>query len=784
MTSRERVAREAFLLTRHWRDTPDGVEIVFWAASNQGPMRLRFERQEPLFFVERDAEIPPAILSESDARRQPVELENLEGCPVDALYFRSQHQLAAAAGRLRSAGLSVSESDLKPADRFLMERFITGGVHVEGHLESHGTYVEFRNAKVRPERFRPQFRLLSLDIETSDWDGDLYSISLTEGPRARVFLKESSRWQKHHRQALEPKDHGTHLSVHPDEKHLLGAFFQWLNEYDPDVLIGWNVVQFDLEFIAERCRRYRIPFALGRGRDPATILPASGPTQKTVARIPGRVVLDGIDVLRAATWIFEDFRLEAVARELLGRGKLIEDETGKLAEIRRLYREAPDALVAYNLEDCRLAEAVFEEARLIDFALERTELTGLNLDRVGGSAAAFDHLYLPRLHRRGYVAPDVTHHGPAEESPGGYLIDSKPGLYQNVLVLDFKSLYPSIIRTFKIDPLGMKAPGADRIPGFRGASFSRDQHILPDLIAELWNSRDEAKAKRDAPLSRAIKIIMNSFYGVLGSTGCRFFDPRLASSITLRGHDILTRSWQWIEAQGHSVIYGDTDSLFVLMGPGPGEREAKELGGRLASALNSFWSKSLTEEHGVESFLEVQFETHYLRFFMPTIRGSEEGSKKRYAGLVRRGNGFAVRFVGLEAVRSDWTPLARRFQRELFRRVFQDEPFEGFIRETAEELRAGQRDHELAYRKRLRRRLEDYRKNVPPHVQAARKSKRPGRWVSYIVTRNGPEPTDNNPSPPDYEHYVDRQLAPAADALLQLKGTSVKKILDLQMSLF
>ena len=92
-------------------------------------------------------------------------------------------------------------------------------------------------------------------------------------------------------------------------------------------------------------------------------------------------------------------------------------------------------------------------------------------------------------------------------------MDSKPGLYDNVLVLDFKSLYPSIIRTFKIDPLGLaiglSEPESPAIPGFAGARFSRDNYILPDLVTQLWKDRDMAKQHKDAPLSYAIKIIMN-----------------------------------------------------------------------------------------------------------------------------------------------------------------------------------------------------------------------------------------------------------------------------------
>jgi len=321
------------------------------------------------------------------------------------------------------------------------------------------------------------------------------------------------------------------------------------------------------------------------------------------------------------------------------------------------------------------------------------------------------------------VAPDVERRTAVVMSPGGYVLDSEPGLFDNVLVLDFKSLYPSIIRTFRVDPLGLAEASTevDPLPGFEGARFSRESHILPGLIEELWRARDRAKSAGNEATSRAIKIIMNSFYGVLGTPGCRFFDPKLAASITLRGHDIITTSKKWIEARGRNVIYGDTDSLFVLLGPGLTEEECRGIGDDLARFLNRAWAEEIARRHRIESFLELEFEKHYLRFFMPTIRGSELGSKKRYAGLSRRGGELELEFTGLEAVRSDWTPLAREFQRELYRRVFHDEPFEEYVRATADALFSGRRDRDLVYRKRLRRRLEDYEKNVPPHVQAARK---------------------------------------------------------------
>jgi DNA polymerase II len=728
---------------------------------------------------------------ELGCRSRPLSLRTLDGRPVDAIYFRSRRGLVDAKRALADRGVDLYESDVKPSDRFLMEHFITGGLEVRGEYVQHPGYRTYRNPKVVPASHRPELTVLAIDIETDGYEERLVSICGSTGGRSRVFLLRSPDWdERTHGDRVNELESHIELSVHHDETTLLEEFFAFLGTADPDVLIGWNVIDFDLQLLERVCRRLNLAFAAGRGKDRATILAPSTPGGKRVARIPGRAVLDGIDTLRTATWSFEEFGLDYVARELLGRGKRIEERgSDRVAEIQRLYREEPWELVRYNAEDCRLVEEIFEKTLLMDFVLERAQLTGLGLDRVGGSVAAFDNLYLPRLHRKGRVARDVEHRTAAVMSPGGYVLDSEPGLFDNVLVLDFKSLYPSIIRTFRVDPLGLAeaASESDPLPGFEGARFSREQHILPGLIEELWRARDRAKAAGNDATSRAIKIIMNSFYGVLGTPGCRFFEPKLAASITRRGHDIITTSRKWIEARGRNVIYGDTDSLFVLLGPGPTEEECRGIGEELARYLNRAWAEELERLYRIDSFLELEFETHYLRFFMPTIRGSELGSKKRYAGLIRRKGEIVLEFTGLEAVRSDWTPLAREFQRELYRRVFHEEPFEDYVRETADALFSGRRDRDLVYRKRLRRRLEDYEKNVPPHVQAARKSKerdRTERWIRYIVTVHGPEPLDSAHSPLDYQHYLDRQLAPAADALLRWKGTSVEAILDTQLRLF
>ena len=334
-----------------------------------------------------------------------------------------------------------------------------------------------------------------------------------------------------------------------------------------------------------------------------------------------------------------------------------------------------------------------------------------------------------------------------------------------------------------------QAEADDIVPGFDGASFSKNENILPDIIATLWQARDQAKREKNASLSQAIKIIMNSFYGVLGTSGCRIHDSRLTSSITKRSHEIILQTVKLIEAEGYKVIYGDTDSVFVSLRQSSDNETASDIGTRLVNLVNQYWTSHLRQDYGIESYLEMEFETHFSRFFMPTVRGSEEGSKKRYAGLViDEQSQRSIQYKGLESVRTDWTALARYFQQKLYQLVFDDEEYEQYVRDTVEALNNGQLDSQLVYRKRLRKRLSEYVKNVPPHAQAAIKAesifKRKGElprynnksWIEYVITVNGAETLECQSSKLDYEHYIERQLTPIADTILNAIGSSMEAV--------
>jgi DNA polymerase II len=778
---------QGFILTRNWRDAGTGVELEFWFATEDGPVCALVTDQRSVFFVA-NSELSQArelLRGEVGLEFKPVALKSFQLDSVEGIYFRSHRQARRCADTLNNAGLNPLEADINPAERYLMERFINGSAALQGESRLQGQHIVFDNPRIKSCDYRPQLRVVSYDIETAMEGLHLYSIavhSVYQGRETRrVFM-------------LGEGVELDYVSCFSSQSLLLQAFMAWVAEYDPDVLIGWNVVNFDTWYLQRLADKLRLQLKLGRGGRKAHWRLLDDDGERRAVQLRGRVILDGIELLRAAFYRFESFSLENVSRQLLGEGKLIQggDRGG---EITRLFEQDKTRLAQYNLKDCELVSEIFTTTALIDFAVARSHMTGLNIDRMGGSVASFDNLYLPRLHRSGYVAPNASVDHIA--SPGGFVLDSSPGIYDHVLVLDFKSLYPSIIRTFCIDPLGLAigssgtVPETDTVPGFLEARFVRSGHILPGLIQHLWQQRDQARRDGDAPLSQAIKIIMNSFYGVLGTPGCRFFDARLASSITRRGHQILLRSRDYIEENGHRVIYGDTDSVFVWVQDVDDDAAAEEIGEQLQQKLNAFWEQELQREYGLQSMLELEFETHYKRFLMPTVRGSDKGSKKRYAGVIAGENGDTLVFKGLENVRTDWTLVAREFQEELYRRIFAQLPFEDYVRELTAEVRAGYLDHQLVYRKRLRRKLTDYQRNVPPHVQAARLCEARGlavptrgSWVEYVITTSGAEPVEKRLAPLDYQHYVDRQLEPVADGILGFVDSSFRGLVDKQIALF
>ncbi len=752
----------------------------------------------PALFVPR-ADLDRALEALSSALpRQPApavadDWSDMGGAPLARICVAPGSQRAAERA-LASAGLALAGIDRRRADEELAALGIRGPVLLRGEPRP-GKRVDL--VFVEPELESPpvaeggahigdRLRWIALDLET-DRGGRVLAASLAEEGLAGevLFLQGEGR---------APSSPG--IESFPDEASLLGALAARLVRRDPDVITGWNVIDFDFKVLIERCAALGLAFDAGRTDEPASFVERPG--RKPILDLPGRAVLDAMRLARGSGSRFEDLSLETVAREVLGEGKSVASRgEAKLEELDALRARDPDAFCAYCLRDSELVLRILSKTGLGRLTARRAGLTGVSLDLAWTSIPAFERVYGSALRSRRVAIPPKAERR-VSGAAGGTVLEARAGVFPRVLVLDFRSLYPSIMRTFNVDPLAyeraLSRPSADDIVAPNGARFEREAGVMPGLIAEYAGEREKALAAGDEVAAYVYKILQNSFYGVLGSEGCRYARTELAGAITSFGKKFLTMSRDFFEARGKAVLYGDTDSVFVLSGlpeaPGGGDFDGLMAMGRAAAdELNAEIARRVRDEYGLPSLLRIRCEKAYASFIIPRLKSETgrlkpeapageggRGRSKGYAGLLLGPDGSrSVEVKGMEAVRSDFTALARDFQVRLLELAFSGmgEPaLRDFCRAEESALRRGERDGKLVYRKMLRRQADEYASETP-QVRAARLmgwTARRGR-VSYVMTAAGAEPVDGRSGAAlDYDHYASKQLLPIAVSIADAIG--------------
>lgn len=752
------------------------------------PIRIVFSDQKPVFFVLRESRFDRRQVGAFE--RKEVGLKSFDQSDVDALYFENSERQKKGRETLEDLGVRTFEADVRAHERFLMERFIYGEVLLPLDLKHADLQklitLENPEFQVPSDVFPsvPPFYMLSLDIETGQ-NGELYSVAFhglntqtSEKLLAKVIMLDDREMEKveGHTSPLEECDY----QVVESEKRLLQETINLINDFDPDILIGWHVIGFDLKFLERKCYQHGMTLQIARTDRPIEIIERKG--VGFFAECEGRVVIDGPQALRSAFYQFESFKLDNVAHELLGEGKDISSSgEQKVQEIERRFREDKHSLALYNFLDTELVSKIFLKTKLIDHLWRRVQYSGLMLNRLGVSTSAFDFFFLPKLHRKGFVAPNVLDIKRTEHTSGGHVISSQIGLHEHVVVLDFTSLYPSLIRTFHIDPYSRLVIDRDPLRNPSGIFFSRKEHLLAERISRLMKLREKAQSKGDQSLSQALKILMNSFYGIMGSTRSRFYHADLPRAITDSARWCLEKTTSFLESEGYQVIYGDTDSVFVKLKDLERMRPFEKTE-RILTKVNQYFKELVEREFQTESFLHLKLDKYYRKIFFSPLRNTSSigddsevsGAKKRYVGLLKKPSGDEeLNFVGMEFIRSDWTKLAKSFQYQLFSKFFDDENIEDFIKKTVDQLKAGEFDEFLIYEKRLSKRPWEYSKSIPVHVKAAllltREEQERVRTISYIMTRRGPRPLSFGDSDFDYQHYIDKQIRPLAQVVLQVK---------------
>lgn len=584
------------------------------------------------------------------------------------------------------------EADIPFATRFMIDCGLTGGVIAPG------VYADYR--EIRPADIYAPARVCMLDIECEDqrgfpeptrdaiicitcWDSylDRYATFFAPSPgqeEGTIQLKSATPRASG---CFDPSRH--EVKVYPTETEMLKGFIDYIRETDPDILSGWNFLEFDLPYIKRRMEALSL--------SPAMLARLEGDVERLAVR--GRATFDLLPAYRKmhATQK-ESYRLDAVAEAEVGQTKI--RYTGTISD---LWKRDPCLLVEYNHKDVELCVAINEKNRIIEFYREIARYVGCPLEKTLNSSNVIDIFVLRKAHGR-YVLPSKGY-APAEEFEGATVFDPSRGVKENVVVLDLKSLYPMAMMTINASPETKDPQGELRAPNgvrFKKAPDGLTRSIISDLLME----RDEKKATRNRyPFGSAeyvlydmqqnvLKVIMNTYYGVSGYTRFRLFDREIGAAITSVGRAIIEHTRRVIESLGSHVIYGDTDSCMVAL-PGLNREETIKKAREIEAALNASYAEFARDELNADThYFSIKFEKVYKRFF-------QAGRKKRYAGHLVWKEGATVDeidIVGFEIRRSDYPLVTKVVQRKVMELILRGEGYDAvkkYLGAVIRDFRAG-----------------------------------------------------------------------------------------------
>ncbi len=659
----------------------------------------------------------------------------------------------------KNLGLAVRfEAEPEPAE--VAELYSVGRVVRVVHTE---------DSDIRPiDPFRPPLTILSFDIENAIRERTIFTIcgKVDRGAKGKTGFRLRAA----------------------DEREILREFVRIVREEDPDVITGYNIGGYDIPLLIERARALGLPpLVLGRDRGEAK------DAGERLWRAAGRVFADAWWSARRELRPKQE-SLQFVSRLLLGDKKMDVDRRNISEE----WARDPERVMEYCEHDADLALRILQRLRAIDKAADLATVAHLPLEEgLNGRTSLFiDAMLIPRADRERVGVPPT--HRARREAPieGGYVHAIRPGIYRWVSVLDFKSMYPSIIISRNICFTTLSPTGATRSPdgGARFLTPAERVGIVPRILRELLADRDrfrrlarEATADEQREyfdgLQNAVKILMNSFYGVLASSFYRFTNKDIGAAITAFARESITSIIRALESEGHEVVYSDTDSVFVRS-PTPSLEGARAFGEDV--------SRRFTHE-GVT----FEFQSVYESLF-------SHGAKKRYVGRTAWPKEELV-IRGYETRRTDAFDYQSEALLEVFDLVLKGETDRAVTR--ARELVARCRDGEVPVERlvvaRSVRAEEEYNeatRDALPFLRVFRRLKAegydviPGMKVAWIVTDARRTPQEIEPwvdgrpftARPDFGYYADRVAQTLArvtevfdwDAASLLRGSHQRRLVE------
>lgn len=570
------------------------------------------------------------------------------------------------------------EADIPFATRFMIDQGITSGVRIPSGINP------VPCNQVIPVRVNAPIRSCIIDIECQDdkgglpdperdaiicitaWDSfdDAYTTFILQNDQKSITPDLIATTGPLESGCFRSSCH--QVQIFQTEKELLIGFARYINEKNPDLLTGWNFIDFDLPFILGRIRKQNLPTD--------SIARLKGPSERSTIR--GRIEFDLLAAYkRMQSSKLDSYRLDAVGEREVGDVKAFHYSPGMTTSF---WRDSPAQLIEYNFKDVELCVKINQKNNIIDFYQEIARYVGCPLDRTLNSSNVID-IYILRkafgkmvLPSKGFTAGD--------EFEGATVFDPSHGLKENVVVLDLKSLYPMAMMTINASP-ETKDPEGDLVAP-NGIRFkSHPDGLTRSIISELLKERDDKKNTRNKYAfgspeyhlydmqQNVIKVIMNTYYGVSGYSRFRLYDREIGAAVTSVGRAIIEHTRSIIESKGYSVIYGDTDSCMVQLPPGNLEQTiqiARSIEGELNGSYDTFAQEILHADH---HYFSIKFEKVYRRFF-------QGGKKKRYAGnlIWKEGKDVdEIDMVGFEAKRSDSPLLTREVMKEVMNRILKGE---------------------------------------------------------------------------------------------------------------
>lgn len=681
-------------------------------------------------------------------RREPVRLWH-EGRDRDCVRVtvRFPFEVPKFRSRMQQMGITVLAADIPFSMRFMYDMDLGGCTRVLGREADEATAKRYTTELVvvaggfeAIEDFKPNLKILSFDIENSLRDDAASKKQRLPGGRVFTICL-----------AVRNPDGEivTEALVDEDEQAMLLSFLDAVERHDPDVITGYNIDGYDIPYVFDRLAAYGRRTDLGRDRGEVSQV------NNRFWRAHGRIIADAWwNVKRELRPKRE--RLADVAELVLGESKLDVD-TSRIDEE---WERDQELVVEYCVQDAVLALRILERIAVLEKMQDLATVSKLPLDDVinGRTSQLIDSIFIRKADRANVGVPLTRRTSRDTKIEGAYVHSLKPGLYHWIITLDFKAMYPSIIiaNNMCFTTLSEEGTITTPIPGVRFLEPEVRQGLLPEILEGLMKERDAIKAKMKAAadpverryydgLQEAVKILMNSFYGVFASAFYRFTNRKIGESITAFARENIKAVIHDLEEEGLSVIYSDTDSVFIES-PHEGVNPNVEFGKGLA--------KKYSRYGGTLEFEKVMdpFFTH--------------GAKKRYVGRVMWPEETTL-VRGYETRRTDAFDYQTEALESVFERILEGD-IDGAIqtsKDYVERVRKGDVETEALV---ISRTVKDDSSYANPeglvHVQAAKKYRAageefvPGMKVSYVVVESpGKSRQEVEPwiSGRPFEHKVD-----------------------------